>query len=155
MISLARSWIQPVASVPAGPPSGGLYLNPPSAGGLCDGVTTMPSASPVVRLRLCARMAWLRAGVGVYPSRLSMSTSTPLAPRTSSAEVHAGSLRPWVSLARNSGPSVPWAARYSTIAWVVARMCHSLNAVRRLEPRWPDVPKLTRWSISPGSGWSA
>ena len=52
MISLARSWIQPVASVSAGPPSGGLYLNPPSVGGLCDGVTTMPSARPSVRPRL-------------------------------------------------------------------------------------------------------
>ena len=30
----------------AGPPSGGLYLNPPSSGGLCDGVTTIPSARP-------------------------------------------------------------------------------------------------------------
>ena len=38
----------PVASVSAGPPLGGLYLKPPSRGGLCDGVTTMPSArSPV------------------------------------------------------------------------------------------------------------
>ena len=31
---------------------GGLYLNPPSCGGLCEGVMTMPSASPVLRLRL-------------------------------------------------------------------------------------------------------
>ena len=43
---LASSWIQPVTSVSAGPPSGGLYLKPPSSGGLCDGVTTIPSASP-------------------------------------------------------------------------------------------------------------
>ena len=28
----------------AGPPCGGLYLKPPSRGGLCEGVTTMPSA---------------------------------------------------------------------------------------------------------------
>ena len=42
--SLARSWIHFVISVPAGPPSGGLYLKPPSGGGLCDGVTTTPSA---------------------------------------------------------------------------------------------------------------
>src|SRR3979411_235911 len=28
----------------AGPPVGGSYLNPPSSGGLCDGVTTMRSA---------------------------------------------------------------------------------------------------------------
>jgi hypothetical protein len=44
-ISLARLAITPVASVSAGPPLGGLYLKPPSRGGLCDGVTTMPSAS--------------------------------------------------------------------------------------------------------------
>ena len=52
MIALARSWIQPVASLLAGPPSGGLYLKPPSVGGLCEGVTTIPSASPPVRPRL-------------------------------------------------------------------------------------------------------
>ena len=33
-----------VTSVSAGPPLGGLYLKPPSSGGLCDGVMTMPSA---------------------------------------------------------------------------------------------------------------
>ncbi|GAA2783102.1 hypothetical protein GCM10010441_05050 [Kitasatospora paracochleata] len=64
--SLARSWIQPVASEPAGPPCGGLYLNPPSAGGLCEGVTTMPSArSAGAAVRLWARIAWETAGVGV------------------------------------------------------------------------------------------
>ncbi len=65
MISLARSWIQPVASDPAGPPLGGLYLNPPSAGGLWDGVTTTPSASPVPRPRLWVSTACETAGVGV------------------------------------------------------------------------------------------
>ena len=44
--AFARSAIHPVASVSAGPPWGGLYLKPPSRGGLCDGVTTMPSARP-------------------------------------------------------------------------------------------------------------
>src|SRR4051794_15920201 len=63
--SLARFWIQPVASLSAGPPCGGLYLKPPSRGGLCDGVTTIPSASPF-DLPLLARMiAWETAGVGV------------------------------------------------------------------------------------------
>jgi hypothetical protein len=38
--------------VSAGPPFGGLYLKPPSCGGLCEGVMTIPSASPVVRPRL-------------------------------------------------------------------------------------------------------
>ena len=35
--SLARAAITAVASVSAGPPWGGLYLKPPSPGGLCDG----------------------------------------------------------------------------------------------------------------------
>ncbi len=35
--------------VSAGPPLGGLYLKPPSRGGLCDGVTTIPSARSDVR----------------------------------------------------------------------------------------------------------
>src|SRR6516165_5069699 len=77
--SLARSWIHPVISCPAGPPSGGLYLNPPSEGGLCDGVTTMPSARAPVPDELCARIALDTAGVGVYPPRASHSTLTPLA----------------------------------------------------------------------------
>ena len=44
--ALAVASIQPVTSVSAGPPFGGLYLKPPLSGGLCEGVTTMPSASP-------------------------------------------------------------------------------------------------------------
>src|SRR5690606_41449810 len=66
MMSLARSWIQVVASEPAGPPLGGLYLNPPSAGGLWEGVTTTPSArGPAGFRRLWVRMACETAGVGV------------------------------------------------------------------------------------------
>ena len=65
--SLARAAITLVASVSAGPPCGGLYLKPPSAGGLCDGVTTMPSASPapVERPPLARMIACETAGVGV------------------------------------------------------------------------------------------
>ena len=103
--SLARAAITPVASVSAGPPVGGLYLKPPSRGGLCDGVTTMPSARPVVLPRLAARIAWLTAGVGVYRSPASTSTVTSLAASTSSAVAQAGSERPWVSRPTNSGPS--------------------------------------------------
>jgi len=64
--SLARSAIQVVAEESAGPPCGGLYLKPPSAGGLCEGVTTMPSASPepLVRPPLAVRIASETAGVG-------------------------------------------------------------------------------------------
>ncbi len=65
--SLARAAMTDVASVSAGPPCGGLYLKPPSAGGLCDGVTTMPSASPapVCRPPLALMIACETAGVGV------------------------------------------------------------------------------------------
>ena len=41
---LARFSIHLVAVVSAGPPLGGLYLKPPSSGGLWEGVMTMPSA---------------------------------------------------------------------------------------------------------------
>jgi hypothetical protein len=63
--SLARFSIQPVASVSAGPPWGGLYLMPPSWGGLCEGVMTMPSARTLGWLRFQARMAREMTGVGV------------------------------------------------------------------------------------------
>ena len=155
---MARRAIQPVASESAGPPWLALYLNPPSRGGLCDGVTTIPSArerSSAALPRLWRRIAWLTAGVGVYRSASSTSTVVPAAPSTSSAVVHAGSLSPWVSRPRNSGPSIPCSARYSTMAWVVATMCCSLNAVSRLDPRCPDVPNTTCCDTSAGSGTSA
>src|SRR5882757_10137471 len=99
--SLARSAIQPVASVSAGPPLGGLYLKPPSGGGLCDGVTTTPSASADGPGALNRRIACDTAGVGVNPGKLpapaSTSTSTPLAANTSIAVRQAGSDRAWVS----------------------------------------------------------
>src|SRR6202040_437946 len=96
-----------VTSEPAGPPLGGLYLNPPSDGGLCDGDTTTPSATSAERPRLWARMACDNDGVGVYPSRLSTSTRTPFAAKTSSAVIIAGSDSACVSLARNNGPGMP------------------------------------------------
>ncbi len=98
-------------------------------------------------------MAWLTAGVGVYRSAESTSTTTSLAASTSSAETQAGSDSPWVSRPMNNGPVVPCAARYSAMAWVVARMCASLNAPSRLEPRCPEVPNATCWAMSSGSGW--
>ena len=57
---MARAAITLVASVSAGPPCGGLYLKPPSRGGLCDGVTTMPSA--VLLARRCRIVHDDRAG---------------------------------------------------------------------------------------------
>ena len=141
-----------MTSVPAGPPSGGLYLKPPSAGGLCEGVTTIPSARGPGPAALWARIARETAGVGVYPPRESTSTRTPLAASTSSALAVAGSESACVSAPRYSGPSMPWPARYSQIAWVVARMWSSLNVAVKADPRCPDVPKDTRCATSPGSG---
>ena len=64
--SLASRSIHAVTSVSAGPPWGGLYLKPPSSGGLCDGVITMPSARARARRRGCGvRIACEITGVGV------------------------------------------------------------------------------------------
>src|SRR5258705_426872 len=61
---LAARSMAAVISVSAGPPLGGLYLKPPSSGGLCDGVITTPSASPLSRPLLCVRMAREITGIG-------------------------------------------------------------------------------------------
>ena len=97
---------------PAGPPSGGLYLNPPSSGGLCDGVTTIPSARPSVPVRGCAS-GWPATGPGSACSRPGCRPGPPrsLAASTSSAVTKAGSDSACVSRPRNSGPVVPAAAR--------------------------------------------
>ena len=50
---------------------------------------------------------------------------------------------------------MPWVARYSQIAWVVARMWASLKERPSADPRWPLVPKATCWATSAGSGSSA
>ena len=41
-------------------------------------------------------------------------------------------------------PIASWMARYSQIAWVVARMWSSLKLDFSEEPRCPEVPKATR-----------
>lgn len=83
-----------------------------------------------------------------------MSTVTSFAANTSMAVTRAGSDSAWVSAPRKSGPSVPCRARYSLIAWLVAAMWSSLNAVAVDDPRCPEVPKATRWPGSAGSGCS-
>jgi cardiolipin synthase len=50
--SLALACTQCVTVASAGPPLGGLYWKPPSSGGLCDGVMTIPSAKLFLRSRL-------------------------------------------------------------------------------------------------------
>ena len=108
---MAASCTPLVMSSAAGPPLVGLYLKPPLSGGLCDGVTTMPSASLLVRSRLCVMIACETAGVGVYSSFIASIVSTPLAASTSSALRSAGSDSACVSMPMNSGPSMPLPAR--------------------------------------------
>ena len=55
-------------------------------------------------------------------------------------------------LAQEERPVDPLRRRYSQIAWVIARMCASLNDARSGEPRWPLVPKLTLCVGSAASG---
>ena len=108
---MALSSIHLVTSVSAGPPDGGSYLKPPESGGLCEGVMTMPSASPALLPRLWSRMAFEMTGVGTGASSRSSMTSTPFAASTSSALAVAGSVSAWVSPPRKSGPSIPCAFR--------------------------------------------
>ena len=51
-------------------------LNPPSSGGLCEGVRTMPSARRSPRSRLWTRIARDMTGVGVTPSFCWMTVCT-------------------------------------------------------------------------------
>ncbi len=100
-------------------------------------------------------IAWLSAGVGTKSSNSSTSTRTLLATSTSSAVVSAGRLNAWVSRPINRGPVMPWAVRYSTIAWVIAAMWVSLNAASSEEPRCPLVPNATFWLGFVTSGTSS
>ena len=94
-------------------------------------------------------------GGGVGEVLVDEVVSMLLAARTSRAVAKAGSERAWVSWARKRGPVVPLLWRYSTMAWVMAAMWSSLKAVLKEEPRWPEVPKETRWAGMAGSGWSS
>src|SRR5271154_6008741 len=139
-----------VVLLSAGPPCGGSYLNPPSSGGLWDGVTTIPSAIAVCLPRLYLRIAWETAGVGVYSPVRAIITGTSFAANTSSALADAGSESACVSMPRNSGPAIPFAIRYAQIACVVARICASLNDLCKEDPRCPEVPNETRCAAMPG-----
>src|SRR5690606_38600943 len=130
----------------------GLYLNPPSSGGLWDGVITMPSARPSRpgsprRPALWLTTACETTGVGTgssagsAPGRggrqarapsgaaaaLETTTRTPFAASTSTAVRSAGSESAWVSAPRNRGPVTPRDALWSATAWHIAAMWSSLN----------------------------
>ena len=132
-----------VTAVSAGPPLGGLYLKPPSSGGLCDGVMTMPSAKPERRPRLYVMIACERVGVGYSRARVDHDVQS-LAASTSSVVAKAGSDSACVSIAKNSGPSIPADWRYSR-----DRLGHRddmifVERVAKAEPRCPEVPNATR-----------
>ena len=78
----------------AGPPVGGSYLIPPSVGGLCEGVITMPSASCALSLifLLYSRIARDITGVGVGAKFCDKIIFTPFAANTSMQVLSAGSL---------------------------------------------------------------
>ena len=113
---------------------------------------TTPSASPAALSRLWVRMAWEMTGVGVNPRPFCTRSSIPLAAKTSTAEPKAGSERAWVSMPMKRGPTKPLLFLCSATAWLTARMWASLKDPFREEPRWPEVPKETRWAGSSGSG---
>jgi len=54
-----------------------LYVKPPSPGGLCECVTTIPLADPRPTPRLYSRIVYEITGVGVAPAWGSTTTSTP------------------------------------------------------------------------------
>src|SRR5262249_50708855 len=94
-------------------------------------------------------------GVGVTPSSAWMTTAMPLAASTSTAVRWAGPETAWVSLPTNSGPVMPLPARYSTRAWVMARMWASVKVPSLDVARGPLGPKLTSWlgSLTFGLLW--
>src|SRR5450631_2708706 len=79
----------------------------------------------------------------------------PLAANTSSALAKAGSAKAWVSMPTNNGPVMPIFCLWSHSAWLIARICASLKALLKAEPRCPEVPNATRCAATFGSGWPA
>ena len=75
------------------------------------------------------------------------------APRARSRS--AGSDSAWVSMPRNSGPSMPCAGAVVADRLGDGQDVASLNAPSNAEPRWPDVPNATRWAATDTSGRTA
>src|SRR5690348_5449223 len=94
-------------------------------------------------------------GVGVYPPAASIIVSMPLAAKTSKAVANAGSDNACVSMPTNNGPSIPARCRQRQTACAIARICASLNAQSKAQPRWPEVPKDTRGVGIAGTGTAA
>ena len=106
-----------------------------------------------MRPRLCVRIAWDTAGVGVKISSPADHRLDAVGREDLEGVAKAGSDSAWVSVPMNSGPSIDWLRRrYSQMACVMARMCHSLNARSNDEPRCPDVPNATRSRRDGGVG---
>ena len=148
--SFASSWIQPVTSVSAGPPVGGLYLKPPSSGGLCDGVTTMPSARPSTGPVIGQDRVDKRRG-RVHPSPAGEDVDpSPRGPRAPS-ETRA---RQGVGVqGHEQGPVDPVARRYRATAALAARMWLLVErGPSSDDPRCPRRPECHALFRDEGSG---
>ena len=146
----------PVASVSAGPPLGGLYLKPPSRGGLCDGVTTMPSARPlVVGFRGCAsRIAWRHRGRRGVAGRRRRPATVDVVGGEHLQRGGPRRLGQRVGVAADEQRPVD-ALRGPVLAdRLGGRQDVRLveGAASRLEPRCPEVPNTTCWPGSARSG---
>ena len=153
-ISFALFSIWFVTSVSAGPPFGGLYLKPPSSGGLCEGVITIPSHFSALFL-LFSRIAKDTSGVGVGLLFSEIATFTPLAQQTLMAVISAGVERACVSLPIKSVPLNCILFLYSQIACVIAITWAWLKLFLKALPLCPDVPKETLCSSLEISGESS
>ena len=101
--------IDVVTLVSAGPPSGGLYLKPPSSGGLCEGVMTIPSARPLLRFLIVGQDRMRndrrrRVSIAIIDHR-GYVIGRKYLERAS----YGGSDSAWVSIPMNSGPLMPFA----------------------------------------------
>ena len=79
--------------------------------------------------------------------------STPLAANTSTALTSAGSASAWVSMPTNSGPVEPGFAAVVADRLRRRQDMVFVEGVFSDDPRWPEVPKATRWVGSDGSGF--
>ena len=154
-MALARFSIHLVAAVSAGPPLGGLYLKPPSSGGLCDGVMTMPSASPVDAAAIVRQDGvGERGGGGV--AEVLIDHHLDAVGREHLERRGEGGLGERVRILAEEERAVD--AVFRAILADRLRDGEDVGLVeggiRRSEPRCPEVPKATRCAGTEGSGFS-
>ena len=84
----------------------------------------------------------------IFPSNLPPARSTDVA----ALDHELGAMAAEIADLRAQLTESQRLATVGTIAAVIAAMCASLNDPALELPRCPDVPKLTRWAGSLGSG---